>query len=505
MLFVLLAILNIWPIWFSNYFPTVDGPSHLYNAQLIGELWKGNTFFQSFIEINSEWVPNWTGHFVLAILMKLGLPVFAANKILLGIIALGIPLAFKKLVKELGSPITGISFFSLIFVYTFLFGMGFYNFGLGIFMTLISISLYIKGRKQTYKWIQVLLFLCIALCFFSHLVCFGILCFYFLIDFLMGLGKKGFRPAISSSILTFLYCLPFVVLSALFFIGREAPDVESYFGASTLWLLFTKLKIFVLYFGDIEIILAQIVFYIVMLYALLALSKIFKIEKKFRIAFVLFGLLLALFFIMPDAGSNGSFISRRLLIFALWFLLIGLSPIFNFKWLNTVLIVLVIGIQSYRTNAYYSELKNQEEKVRELLEISELMDNQSIVLDLYKGQGFKESHFASYLGLNKELLILDNYEADYGYFPVKWNADFPNIRLFNSKREGEDCLKWKTNPEAKKMYSIDYILIYGEKELSSCENEFLINVRANYDLVYPLNKDEWQKHASLFKRKSSQD
>lgn len=501
-IFVLFAILNIWPIWFSNYFPTVDGPSHLYNAKLIGELWNGNSFFQSFLEINQEWVPNWTGHFLLAILIKFGLPVFVAHKILLSLIALGIPLAFKKLLKELGSPITGISFFSLIFVYTFLFGMGFYNFGLGILMTLISISLYIKGRNQTARWIQIFLFLSIALCFFSHLVCFGILCVYFLVDFLMSLGNKSLKSTISDSIATFLYCLPFVILSAMFFMGREAPDVNSYFGASTLWLLFTKLKIFVLYFGDIEIILAQIVFYILILYALLALSKIFKIDKKFRIAFMLFGLLLALFFIMPDAGSNGSFISRRLLIFALWFLLIGISPVFNFKWLNAILIVFVIGIQSYRTSIYYAEIKEQEKRVIELLGISNLIQNQSIVLDLYRGQGFKESHFASYLGLNKELLILDNYEADYGYFPIKWNSEFPSIDLYNSNGIADDCIKWKSNPGAKKSHSIDYILIYGEKELGPCEKEFLKEIDANYNLIYPFYNIDKEMRILLFKKNS---
>ncbi len=337
-LFVLAAILNIWPIWFSSYFPTVDGPSHLYNSQLILELWNSDAFFSSFFEINSEWVPNWSGHFLLVLFQKIGFSVFFANKIILSLIALGIPLAFRSLLKTLGSPITGISFFSLIFVYTFLFALGFYNFGLGILMLLISIQFYLKTKKDKGTFIHIFLFISIGLCFFSHLVCFGILCLYFLVDFLVGLFKKENKFRIRHGLFTFLYCLPFVILSGLFFIGRESPDSSSYFGAGTLWALFRNLKILVLNFGETETLLAQIVFYVLMVFTLVSLFKLKSLEKNKRPFFILFALLLALFFVMPDAGSNGSFISRRILIFTFWFLL--LVPITRSTLLSTNLLYL---------------------------------------------------------------------------------------------------------------------------------------------------------------------
>lgn len=500
-LFVLLAFFNTWPIWCSDFFPTVDGPAHLYNSKVILELWNSNSFFQGFLEINPELVPNWTGHFLLAILQKLGFSIFTANKILLILIAFGIPIAFKNLLKNLGSPFTGVSFFSLILVYTFLFGMGFYNFGLGILMTLLSISLYLKSRNSPKTKIYVLLFLSIALCYFSHLVCFGLLCFYFLIDFVLGFFGKDKTSNFSSSLRIFLFCLPFVFLSALFFSGREAPDVNSYFGATTLWLLFSRLKIMVLYFGEIEIVLAQVVFYILMLYGLLSLTKISRLPKKFRIGLVLFGILMVLFFVMPDAGSNGSFISRRILIFAFWFLLIGLSPVFNFKWLNIGLVVLVVGIQSFRTSNYFIELKNQDEKVSQLLRISKLIEDESVVLDLYKGEGFKESHFASYLALDKQVLILDNYEANYGYFPIKWKEDFPKIILSNSNYVNDACVAWKNNSNSTESYLIDYVLVYGTQEKDPCELEFFSEIENFYQVIYPMDPAKEGSQILLLKRR----
>lgn len=500
-LFVLLAFLNIWPIWFSDYFPTVDGPSHLYNSQLILDLLKSDSFFADFLEINSEWVPNWTGHFLLLLFQKMGFSVFFANKIVLSLIALGIPLAFKRLLKILGSPITGISFFSLIFVYTFLFGMGFYNFGLGIFMTLVSIQFYLKSKENTTFRNRVLLFLSIGLCFFSHLVCFGILCLYFLIDFLLRLINNQRRSLISHGIITFLCSLPFVVLSALFFMGREAPDASSYFGAATLWTLFTHLKILVLYFGETEILLAQIVFYLLMVYCLISLLRIRAIGTNFKPIFVLVALLLGLFFIMPDAGSNGSFISRRILIFAFWFLFIALSPMFNFRWLNFSLVLLVVSIQSFRTINYHKELKEQELEVSQLLAIAEIIEEGSIVLDIWKGEGFKKRHFSSYMALDKEILILDNYEANYGYFPVKWKEDFPRLALKNSQHYGEECLKWNNNPAGENEFLIDYVLLYGDQGFKPCESDILVNMEDHYEEIYPLDAENPLDHIRLLKRK----
>lgn len=502
-IFVFLAILNIWPIWFSNYFPTVDGASHLYNSQLILELGQSNSFFQNFHEINPEWLPNWSGHLILLIFQKMGIPVFLANKLLLSLIALGIPLAFKGLLKEMRIPLSGISFFSLVLVYTFLFGLGFYNFGLGILGFFIALRLLIRAKNQINFKNLLFLFLSISFTYFSHLVCFGILGIYFVLDFILGFLKKDDSFTLPKGLLLSALFLPFVVLAFLFLFDREAPDVESYFGAATLWYLLTKLKILVLYFGKTEFFLAQIVFYSLITIWLFSLRRFrnFKaFEGRFQLLFILF---IILFFSMPDASSNGSFISRRILIFAFWILLIALSNFKIHKFLNMGIIILVIGIQFIRTHDYFLEIKAQDQRVSKFLEISDLVDDHSIVLDIHHAEGFKERHFSSYLALNRDILILDNYEANYAYFPIKWKQDFPKIDLFNSKGLNKDCIIWNSNLESSTEYQIDYVFIQGGKEMNSCQKEIFSYVKENYSLLYPKDSIVDNAHLSLYKRKNS--
>ena len=177
--FIFLALLNIWPIWVTPYFPTLDGPSHVYNSGLLNHIFFGNEGVQEFFAINSEIVPNWIGHFTMAFLLQLGLPAALVHKLILSIIGFGIPMTFFKLSKRVGGQNNALSLLSLVFVYTFLFGLGFINFGLGILFVLLVIlqdQLPVSRKGVSH---YVILFLLLALCYFAHLVAFGIVCVYF--------------------------------------------------------------------------------------------------------------------------------------------------------------------------------------------------------------------------------------------------------------------------------------------------------------------------------------
>jgi hypothetical protein len=59
------------PVWSVGYFPTTDGPSHIYNAWILRQY--GNTqeypLFQQYYEIDWRPIPNWLSHAVLTLLM----------------------------------------------------------------------------------------------------------------------------------------------------------------------------------------------------------------------------------------------------------------------------------------------------------------------------------------------------------------------------------------------------------------------------------------------------
>ena len=44
---------------------TVDGPSHLYNSQLIIQLLSGDEFLAQYFSLNVGFIPNYLGHLIL--------------------------------------------------------------------------------------------------------------------------------------------------------------------------------------------------------------------------------------------------------------------------------------------------------------------------------------------------------------------------------------------------------------------------------------------------------
>ena len=80
-LFLLLALLQLVPIWSVHYLPTTDGPSHLYNSWVMRELLSGHRgLIADYFAIDWRPHPNWIGTAFMAALMTI-LPPLIAEKI----------------------------------------------------------------------------------------------------------------------------------------------------------------------------------------------------------------------------------------------------------------------------------------------------------------------------------------------------------------------------------------------------------------------------------------
>ena len=78
LLISLLLLVHLLPIWIVKYFPTQDGPSHIYNAQLFKEYHDHQNFrIRDVYQLNWTPFPNWTTHLLMAMLMYIFPPWFA--------------------------------------------------------------------------------------------------------------------------------------------------------------------------------------------------------------------------------------------------------------------------------------------------------------------------------------------------------------------------------------------------------------------------------------------
>src|ERR1051326_6229118 len=66
-LFAAVAVLHLLPVVRAPLIPTVDGPSHVYNAVVLRELAKGTPEFARVFAVNKRLNPNWLGHLVLMV------------------------------------------------------------------------------------------------------------------------------------------------------------------------------------------------------------------------------------------------------------------------------------------------------------------------------------------------------------------------------------------------------------------------------------------------------
>ena len=180
-------ILYLLPIWSIQFFPTQDGPSHVYNSFILKEYFNTKQYplLQQYYDLNLQPMPNWFGHIVIASLMFIVDPLIAEKIMLSGYVILFL-YAGRFLIIGVGrssflSDKSPYSFCSDIstnslplllfpFVYNYLLHMGFYNFSYSVGFCLLAVG-YWWDNHQKLGYKQAIVFnLIMVCCYFSHMV-----------------------------------------------------------------------------------------------------------------------------------------------------------------------------------------------------------------------------------------------------------------------------------------------------------------------------------------------
>src|SRR6185436_9776577 len=125
-------------VWIFPVFPTQDGPAHLENARLLVDLLRGNAEVTRLFSFD-RFSPNWVSHLVLAPLLFV-VPAAVAEKIVLTIATVLVPLGFRKAIRALGGP-PALALLGLPFAHSFLLTMGFLN-----FCAAVGVALFVVAR-----------------------------------------------------------------------------------------------------------------------------------------------------------------------------------------------------------------------------------------------------------------------------------------------------------------------------------------------------------------------
>jgi hypothetical protein len=94
-----------------------------------------------------------------------------------------------------------------------------------------------------------------------------------------------------------------------------------------------------------------------------------------------------------------------------------------------------------------------------IIATSDYIKEKSTVFSVDYSDSWLEPHFSNYLGVNKTVVNLDNYEAVLGWFPLKW------------KDKKYIAVSWEVTLSNKQNSLPDYIFIYGNlSKINNVEN-----------------------------------
>jgi hypothetical protein len=500
-LFYVLVILNLVPAFYRKILPSMDGGAHLYNSQLIQTLiFDSSSIVHQFYKLNPEIVPNWTGHFILSF-FNYFFPAFIAEKVLLTAYLIAFPLAFRALIKTLSPQNVWLSYFVFLFTYHFLFLLGFYNYSIALVLMLVGLNYWIKNCTQTItitKFLTLFFILCVT--YLSHIFVFAfllfVMCVYLLVKTFSldpSFAIRKIKFFVQKSFILFTAAIVPLIFLFFYFYNRPSTGMSFYETPQTLWTWILDIRPWIVYDYHREAILNRVIGgALVLMFLNLLVLRIIKftkykepILKANDFLFLVAILALLLFFVLPDSDGAAGFVSVRFCYLFFLFFFFALSTTVYPKWIKIMVLAILLPVIIVHNFGFNKTIKSQYKIVQSIVKASRFIPENAVVLPLNFSKNWLAGNYDNYLGIDKPMVILHNYEASTGYFPVHWNREKMPNTLLGNQNSIPKCLDW-IGEKAHASYVIDYVFIlvdYIDEELK-CKETIEKSVRQNYRLLY---------------------
>ena len=404
------------PVWIFRYFPTQDGPSHLYNAFVLARL--DQPLISQFFQLNLAPFPNWTTYLLMAPL-TLVLPPLVVQQIVLTLCVIAIPAATLYLQKSFKEEADATALLGAMLAYSYLLFLGFFNFILA--SALFAIAL---GHWQRHRNLFVTYAL-LALTYFTH----GL-------PFAAALLGLTILIAVERRWRALLALVPAFALFAFDAAGRIGAEREW----RSLWWHVEHLVALrpLVFFSEPHRWIAIAVFLGILGGALAILPALLKNAGRIAGAPLVSLALLLAYFIAPwgyGAGgwALGGWINDRLLFLALLTVPAWLRAPKVSLAIASLLTAAHIGVTTF-------DIARESAKVATLASVQVKPHTTIKTLGAPVAAGDRvtpELHIAAYLALQEDVVNLDNYEARLRDFPVVFRANAPT-------RAPEYSVIWRT-------------------------------------------------------------
>lgn len=500
--FIILLSLHLLPVWAVKFFLTTDGPCHLYNSKVLLDLASScNTdFYYQYYSVNTNLDPNWFGHTCLAFL-QIFLPGFLAEKVFLSAYIILFVVTIRFLIKLISRENIFLSWMALPFIYNHALQLGFYNSLFSIVLMLMIVFVWLKPIKNPIVKILLSGFL-FTLLYFTHLLGLAFALFFISIlipwwegwwnhsfsDFFKNISKRALQLIVVS--------LPALLLALNYFNKVGTGTSPSYFSSKKLYHDFIELSSLISMSGREKLfpMIVSILFGCVLIYVVYRRIQNKKILKADGFLICFFAALIV-YFKQPGGIAGGFILQERLQTIPFLIILPWFAAIHYDVWMKRIV---MLGISVASLTLILIRMPHHimaSDAVKEITSVGKFIEDKSTVLPLSfsfngkttEGKYIANSvwlftHAADYLGAEKKsFVLLGNYEANTGYFPLRWKPD-KNPFWIIGEIEGLPPKPDIIGYQPKSGGTIDYVLIL----FLDSKNEF-INHPATENLMSQLN------------------
>lgn len=517
-LFWILLILHLVPIWIFPLLPTQDGPAHIYNSDVLARFGRAEwPELREYFRINRNLDPNWASHVLMAAASMVVGPVIA-EKLLVSLYLLFLPLTVRYLIwsptvatATTEAPISDhrrgladesravASLLVFPFLYSYSLHMGFYNFVMSLGFFFAVLGFYVRYRDaMTPGRILVLALLILAL-YFCHAVS--------LVASILGIGAIAFWQ---SGVVEMIYLpetqgphrlweslkrfgyrfyqllvpaavafLPATILLIEYLIRSTAavPLATAVPPTSHDWIE-RALRLFSLS-SLVSYSWAEFCFTSALVVVFAASSLVLLRRKWYRgrvesaDAFLMMACgFVILYFVAPDELAGGSVLLPRLELYPylcciLWFAASSLGRPLS-QWLIVSATAISVGLLGGHVRSYtrFAAALDEVRSVAEAVEPHSTL----LAVALPGKAGYRMAptllrvnplkHASCYVALDSRAVLLANYEAAHAYFPIQFRSGYNPYEIigpFHADPFSADLERFHAGGAT----SVDYVLLCG--------------------------------------------
>ncbi|HVR09964.1 MAG TPA: hypothetical protein VMW75_18110 [Thermoanaerobaculia bacterium] len=429
-----------------GYLPSTDGPSHVYNAWVMGQLAGPDRapVLREYYYLNPQPVPNSLTHVALMELMR-ALPPAAAEKVVLSVYVLLMAAALWCLAGAIERERAWLALLGLPFTWNVLLGLGFYNFCFSVPLLLLALAWWWRRRERPGPGFAAGLTVLLVLCYFAHILAAVLALAGIGVLWLASWRRERWRGHLAHLAIL----VPGAVLPFWFTVLRHGPPVSpSYASWQLLWTELAHLRPVWQFTGEggrTGAILAKL-FGAWLLFSLVregiarrriarqpaageglrALPRRWLREEDGFLALAL--LLTGLYFFSPEGAAGGSMLKPRLAMMPFLAVLPWLSASVG-RWGRAAAVLALAALAArpvtYAVPCYRAGSRDVEAFIHGLDAVPPGSVVVPLIFDRHTTSCMRTGsvdHAAGYAAVAKGLIDWDNYEANTDYFPVRFRA-----------------------------------------------------------------------------------